>query len=272
MPEVAKEWAFDLNELTPDRVTCGSHKPIWFRCKLQHEWKTTMHTRTRGSGCPTCALNGAEGATDLRKYPKVLREFDRKRNVGVDPYKLSVKRKVWWKCQRSPDHVWYCAFHRPDYTESSVRCPFCRNKRASSTNNLTMDERLLKEFHPKKNGSLKPEQVNLGTHNRIWWRCKKGPDHEWQASVKDRRHYNSGCPFCSNRRLSVTNSFANVAPEAAKEWHPTKNKPRTPETILATSMTKYWFRCKNGHVYDQRPFHKTNFGSGCRQCYFNRAK
>jgi hypothetical protein len=269
-PKLAKEWAPGLNELTPNQVTWGSKKRIWWQCKLGHIWDATPQTRTRGCGCPDCFLGGAEGATDLRNYPKVLRQFDRQANVGIDPYKLSVARKAWWQCDKSPDHVWFSAFHRPDYTAKSQRCPFCRGKRASKINNLTMDERLLREFHPKKNGALKPEDVSLGTHRRVWWRCKKGPDHEWQVSVNDRRHYNSGCPFCANKRVSVTNSFANVAAEAVVEWHPTKNKPATPETIVATSMTKYWFRCKNGHVYQQRPFHKTNFNSGCKTCYFKR--
>ena len=27
------------------------------------------------------------------------------------------------------------------------------------------------------------------------------------------------CPFCSNKKVSVTNSLAQVFPELAKEWH-----------------------------------------------------
>ncbi len=63
----------------------------------------------------------------------------------------------------------------------------------------------------------------------MWWRCPKGPDHEWEAALSDRQKSN-GCPFCSNKRVSVTNALAIVAPRVASEWHPTKNGALTPAT------------------------------------------
>src|SRR5688572_22269128 len=39
------------------------------------------------------------------------------------------------------------------------------------------------EFHPTKNGALRPEDVRLfenGKRNLVWWRCQRHPHHEWQ--------------------------------------------------------------------------------------------
>ena len=57
------------------------------------------------------------------------------------------------------------------------------------------------------------------------WKCDKGPDHEWQQEVRRRTGLGteaSGCPFV-NQKVSVTNQLAILAPDLAKEWHPTKN-------------------------------------------------
>ena len=57
-PKIAKEWAQDLNgNLTPDMVTTGSHKKVWWRCPDGHVWKAVVFSRTgkRRSGCPICA-------------------------------------------------------------------------------------------------------------------------------------------------------------------------------------------------------------------------
>ncbi|HEY9786931.1 MAG TPA: zinc-ribbon domain-containing protein [Candidatus Obscuribacterales bacterium] len=267
-PELAKEWVPGLNRLSPHQVTWGSSRRIWWQCKIGHVWLAAVKSRTRGHGCPKCAGE----ALDLRNYPKVLKQFDREKNAGIDPTKLSPRKKVWWKCLKSPDHEWFSLFDAACFTSKSERCPFCRGRSASSTNNLTLDKKLLREFHPTKNGALKPENITLGSHTRVWWRCPKGPDHEWQVSVKDRRQYQTGCPFCANKRLSVTNCFAKVAPHAAAEWHPTKNKRVKPEDVIATSMTPYWFKCKNGHDFKQKPFYRTRFNGGCKMCYWTRGQ
>ncbi len=34
----------------------------------------------------------------------------------------------------------------------------------------------------------------------------------------------TGCPFCSNRRVSQTNNLLLNNPKLASEWHPTKNR------------------------------------------------
>ena len=82
------------------------------------------------------------------------------------------------------------------------------------------------QWHRTKNGNATPADVVAGSHNIAWWRCPKGPDHEWEARIYDRSG-SCGCPFCAGKRVSVTNSFANLRPDLAAEWHPTKNGHET---------------------------------------------
>lgn len=55
-PDLAVEWAEELNApLTPDMVTLGSGKRVWWRCQYGHVWLTAVFNRVHGgTGCPVC--------------------------------------------------------------------------------------------------------------------------------------------------------------------------------------------------------------------------
>ena len=53
------------------------------------------------------------------------------------------------------------------------------------------------EWHPTKNGDLKPSDVSSFSHKKVWWLCAKG--HEWQAQINARNRGN-GCPFCAKKK------------------------------------------------------------------------
>ena len=57
-PFVAMQWHPALNvPLTPEQVTAGSRRQVWWQCSLGHVWKARVHSRTgkQRSGCPVCA-------------------------------------------------------------------------------------------------------------------------------------------------------------------------------------------------------------------------
>lgn len=57
-PIVAAQWNDELNgTLTPDQVTSGSARRVWWRCAFGHQWRTAVCHRTgsRRTGCPVCA-------------------------------------------------------------------------------------------------------------------------------------------------------------------------------------------------------------------------
>jgi site-specific recombinase XerD len=56
--------------------------------------------------------------------------------------------------------------------------------------------RLVREWHPTKNGTFQPDEVRFASHKLIWWTCAKGPDHAWlkKSGLRERsyhslRHY-----------------------------------------------------------------------------------
>ena len=54
-PELVKEWNYDKNLLiNPTKVSRGSGKKVWWKCKNSHEWQATILSRSSGTNCPFC--------------------------------------------------------------------------------------------------------------------------------------------------------------------------------------------------------------------------
>lgn len=115
--------------------------------------------------------------------------------------------------------------------------------------------KLVKEWHPTKNGNLNLKDFTFGSTKKVWWKCAKGEDHEWQTTINNRTGINStSCPFCANKKVSVTNSLFSLFPELVNQWHPIKNGNLKPDQIVAGSHKKAWWICDKGedhewHIY-----------------------
>ena len=56
-PVLLAQWDRERNgDLTPNDVTHGSHRRVWWRCEKGHIWQAEVKSRTLlGAGCPVCA-------------------------------------------------------------------------------------------------------------------------------------------------------------------------------------------------------------------------
>ena len=119
------------------------------------------------------------------------------------------------------------------------------------------------EWHPTKNGKLRPDMVSYGSKKKVWWLGKCG--HEWQATV-DSRSRGNGCPICANQQLLVGfNDLATVSPNVAREWHPTKNGSLEPTMVSPKANKKVWWLGKCGHEWQATVNDRAN-GTGCPVC------
>jgi hypothetical protein len=119
-----------------------------------------------------------------------------------------------------------------------------------------------KEWHPTKNGALKPDNVSGRSNFKVWWLCKNG--HEWYCTIDNRTSSVHGCPYCSRKRVSKENSLLTTHPKIAKSWHPEKNKGLRPDQILSGSSKKRWWLCKNGHEWQSQVYSRLKHG--CPYC------
>lgn len=108
---------------------------------------------------------------------------------------------------------------------------------------------LAEEWHPSKNGNLKPEHVAPYSNIEVWWKCENG--HEWMATPGERN--NNGrkkkCGRCLGIVVSNTNNLALTHPKIARQWHPTKNNEITPDQVLSSSRIRAWWICDCGKEF-----------------------
>ena len=51
-PELVAEWSEKNLPLTPDSITFGSNKKVWWKGACGHEWQTSVKARSNGEKCP----------------------------------------------------------------------------------------------------------------------------------------------------------------------------------------------------------------------------
>ena len=72
-PELIVEWSEENLPLTPDDITFGSNKKVWWKGACGHEWQTSVKARSNGEKCPICS--GARviaGINDLATLEPLL--------------------------------------------------------------------------------------------------------------------------------------------------------------------------------------------------------
>ncbi len=271
-PELAKEWHPTLNgNITSSDITVSANKKIWWKCDKgeDHILKSLVSSRTVGRGCPICrGLKVVESNCLRTVSPKLSLEWHSTLNGDLTPDDVSAgsKKRVWWQCSKGEDHIWAAPISE---RSSGHGCAICRGLKVVKSNSLAyLQPELTKEWHPSLNGKLTPYDVTLKSHKQVWWKCDKGDDHEWKASI-DSRTRGNGCPICSGRKVVKSNSLATLNPKLASEWHPTLNGNITPNTVaLSSSTKKYWWQCSKGkdHVWLASPNSRSSKESGCPYC------
>lgn len=213
-----------------------------------------------------CTVEAPRAMSTLADHPALVAQIDQERNP-INPALIPAKARLalWWRCPHGPDHTWQAVVYS---RTAGNGCPFCAGKRVCPSNSLlAVAPQLAAQWHPTRNAPLTPSEVTCGSDRKVWWRCPTSPEHEWQAAISSRSR-GVGCPFCSGRRASSTNSLASSAPDVAAQWHPTKNEPLTPETTARGSTRRVWWKCPLGadHVWQASVVERVSRGKGCPFC------
>ena len=275
-PALASEWDTEKNgTLTPQQVSAGSGKKVWWRCKKGHSWKAVIASRARGCSCPVCANRIIlPGFNDLATtHPALAAEWNEEKNGDLTPQKISYgyDKKVWWRC--SLGHEWKAS--PSSRIHMAAGCPICSGYAVQKGYNdlETLYPLVAAEWNYEKNDSLTPDQVVAGSNRIVWWRCSLG--HEWRAAIVDRTAGTNGCPYCTNRKvLAGFNDLATLEPEIAAQWHPTLNGELLPTQVTAGSSRRIWWLCSEGHVWRTSVANRTNAKkrTGCPVCAGNISK
>ena len=172
--------------------------------------------------------------------PDLAAEWNHKKNGILKPEDIAHKsgKKVWWiQYDKNPVNDKLIKFEWEDTViHRSVDGrgnPFkSGHKILKGYNDLqTVNPELAKQWHPTKNGNLKPADVTAYSRKKVWWllsyddaKTGKHFDFEWKAAIYG-RHDGNGCPYLNGRAVwKGFNDLQTVNPEFAKLWHPTKKR------------------------------------------------
>jgi hypothetical protein len=266
-PRLAAQWHPTKNGgLQPKDVTPRSAKKVIWLCDKGHEWQASVSNRTgraTRAECPYCSGKRFLRDDSLETFaPEIARQWHPLKNGKLTPKDVTPGSgmRVWWLCGKG--HEWQAVVNN---RRRGNGCPYCAGHRATKDNNLRVkNPGLAQQWHPTKNGSLRPKDVRPKSTKKVWWLCSRG--HEWIARVAHRSN-GSGCPYCSGRKVCDDNCLATLSPNVAKEWHPSKNGDMTPRNVVNGSNKKVWWLCRKGHEWQAKIVDRTVKGHGCLGCY-----
>ena len=277
-PQLAAEWHPTMNaELTPQNVTYGTSKKVWWICPLGHEYQATVLHRSDGTNCPICnsgrQTSFAEQA--IYYYIKKVRPdainrykdiFDN--GMELDIYIPSIKVAieydgVFWhkqdKISREQRKYKICQ-------ENNIKLIRVKEGKIPTHNNHTADKFISIENIQTENGltaiiRLLLDQIDPCSN--MW--TKKDPRclHSPIDVNIDRDRYE----ILEYRKVNIENSLLSLRSDLVEEWHTTRNGNLSPSMFTLGSGIKVWWKCKNCGYEWKTSIQSRASGTGCNVCY-----
>ena len=223
-PELAAQWDFERNDVTPDQVAPFSNKKFWWVCdKTGRSWKSSPASKSRNPipSSPFCnRLKGTRivkpGFDLATTHPEVASQWHPTMNGDLTPDMVTYgsHEKVWWLCPES-GMAWNAEIKSK--VTQGYGSPYISRKRVAPGYNdvATTHPDLIKEWS-SKNRSITPDMFLSGSSEKVWWECEKG--HEWESSI-DSRSKGSQCPQCvisgtSRKEIAMREYIESIAPDS----------------------------------------------------------
>lgn len=247
-PGIAKEWNYDRNDLTPEQVTPGSNKNVWWICKYGHEYQSLVSTRTlQNTGCPICNKERKTSFPEKAIYYYVKKFFpdaqENKKfkwlgNFELDIFILSLNVGIeydgaYWhgNMDRDIKKDNLCKTHGinlirlrtekcPRYESDSVKI-YYSNSGAQSLNDAIVNlfQYLIKEYHLHK--TIDRNIIDV--------------DRDYSIIMEE---------YISREKET---NLAKNRPDLAEEWDYDKNGKVKPEFVSLFSNKKFWWICPTCH-------------------------
>lgn len=163
-----------------------------------------------------------------------------------------------WRC--SAGHIYWTT---PHARKAGHRCHFCTRQTVHQTTSLAATRPdIAALWHGELNGDLTPADVLAGSCAKAWWRCENGCAYEGTIAARVK---GKGCRFCANREVNPANCMRATSPQLSAEFNPDKNGSLTPDTVIAGTNRRLWWRCERGHEWQASGSNRER-GTGCPFC------
>lgn len=248
-PEIAEEWDYAKNKITPDKVMAGSNnKKYWFICKKGHSYSASLLNRKKGRNCPICSKERHVSFPEktiyfyLKKYLKNVIENYHAEFLGTKEIDIFLPK---YKIGIEYDgNVWHKSFNRD----------------------------LEKDKICYENGILlvriRERGCKIYESNSIMKYIKQDSINELEEAIKFIFEIiNDRCDKSFNVSININedrmkileimelyeknNSIASKFPDIEKYWDKEKNGLITPYQISHCSKKSFYLKCSEGHSWEK---------------------
>lgn len=264
-PDIAAQWHPELNgDLRPDMYMPCSEESVWWLCDdCGHVWNTKIMNRTKGKnlndgrGCPECSKHLQTSFPEQAIYYYMKQVFpdtiNRYTELGfeIDVYVPSIKLGIEYDGLRS---------HFEKQMKDEEKNQKCKNLgiqlirvREQGLNDVEDCCCVIRSVKDKYSMDTVIKRIFKGL-GILDFDVDVSRD-----SIKIRESY---------KGIVRKNSLAEMYPEIAAEWHPTKNGNLTPYMFSKRTNTRVHWQCKScGHSWIAAISDRTKKnGTGCPEC------
>lgn len=228
-PELIEQWHPTKNgKNTPYNVAADSSKKAWWICKKGHEWQSVIHFRNIGVGCPICSSEIRTSSYEfiILYYVKQI-DREAKHSCKEFGFELDIFIPSIMSAIEYDGEYW----HKDKINKDKQKNKLC--------NDLGI---VLYRFREDSLGGLDDTSVDIPTNSKSFEKdlqnlleriFNKKIDvniERDKADIESLREY-----------MEKKHSFADVHPDLAKEWHPTKNGKLLPQHVTCGSAKKVWW-------------------------------
>ena len=269
--ELQKQWHHTKNLHLGDQIIWPSSRlSVWWTCNncpcgQPHEWTARVDTRQNmNSQCPFCTNNKLCKHNSLSTVaPTVAAYWDEARNnMTADQIVALSSSRKHWLCPK-------CGHNWQSPVRSKVRhgtgCPRCSVHHSTRTKRPSLTESnhpVMAEFHFARNRAfgLDPDKISCGSHRQVHWICRKCPKgqlHLFDSSPNHRIGKNTGCPYCTSKKVCTCNLLQSLHPALAEEWDHAKNDVGPDQVFARTHKIACW-KDASGYTWEQSPYDRTH--------------
>lgn len=274
-PEIASQWHPTRNrDLKPTQFSRGNGKRVWWICKKGHSYQATILSRTsknkKGNDCPICNAGTQTSFAEQAIYYYVKKQFP----DAINRYKPDFLGKMELDIY-IPSIQWAIEYDGRAWHTAKTREREIKKYKLCKEHGIRLYR--IKES-PIENYDFQTYDKALHTE-KIWLKDKLSqaikfllqdffmwiPGHIVDVDVERDR-------FEISKYLDriVEGSLAELYPDIAKEWHPTKNGSLKPDMFRPGSNEKIWWICPDcGKEYESSIVHRKD-GGGCPKCALER--
>lgn len=271
-PALSKEWHWLKNApLTPQHITFGSRKKVWWKCPLGHEYQSSVSNRIHGTNCPICNNGRQTSFTEQAIFYYIKKMY----SDAISRYKADflglMELDIYIPSQNIAIEYdgkpWHSKGVKGKYEREQRKFKICQNNHIELVR-IREDDTVLDK-------NIANHQIHINKVNN-YDNVKKTITQLLEYIGKPKNSINIDINIERDRFIILemvnifykNGSLEELFPNIAKEWHPTKNGNLSPKMFKPQSKTKVWWKCSNcGTEYEMSIMHKVRSKTAyCKRC------